>query len=90
MCRRERQWLKPENQNITNTTICAKCGGRGHLAQDCLGGGQMANYNGGPPVGGPRMGNPAVGMDRAKMDSEVRIKKVFEDIKPNLMLTFAN
>ena len=77
MCRRERQWLKPENQNITNTTICAKCGGRGHLAQDCLGGGQMANYNGGPPVGGPRMGNPAVGMDRAKMDSEVRIKNFF-------------
>merc|ERR1712096_505400 len=31
---------------------------------------ELANYNGGPPVGGPRMGNPAVGMDRAKMDSE--------------------
>jgi len=69
---RERQWLKPENQNITNTTICQKCGGRGHLAQDCISGGQMVNYNGGPPMGGgPRMGGPpAVGMDRAKMDSE--------------------
>lgn len=60
---RERAWLKPENQNITNTTICSKCGGRGHLAQDCRSTGPAATQDhagGGPPSG----------IDRAKMDSE--------------------
>nr|XP_039249211.1 splicing factor 1-like [Styela clava] len=60
---REREWLKPENQNVTNTTVCTKCGGRGHLSQDCM---AMA----------PSMGlqqNPQAPMnqvDKAKMDSE--------------------
>nr|NP_001123334.1 zinc finger protein ZF(CCHC)-13 [Ciona intestinalis]FAA00134.1 TPA: zinc finger protein [Ciona intestinalis] len=58
---KERQWLKPENQNITNTMICTKCGGRGHLVQDCRSehsSSQLQQVDG--------SGN----VDRAKMDSE--------------------
>ncbi|XP_078490212.1 zinc finger protein ZF(CCHC)-13 isoform X2 [Ciona intestinalis] len=58
---KERQWLKPENQNITNTMICTKCGGRGHLVQDCRSehsSNQLQQVDG--------SGN----VDRAKMDSE--------------------
>jgi len=61
---RERAWLKPENQNVTNTTVCAKCGGRGHLLQDCRST-QTSNSQTGQ-AGGSLGG----GIDRAKMDSE--------------------
>lgn len=67
-CCRERAWLKPENQNITNTTICTKCGGRGHLAQDCVA--QQPSMSLQPGVDGAPPVGPG-GVDRAKMDSEV-------------------
>lgn len=62
---RERAWLRPENQNITNTTICNKCGGRGHLAQDCRSTGTVSNQDSAQGGAGA-----ASGVDRAKMDSE--------------------
>jgi len=62
---RERAWLKPENQNITNTTICSKCGGRGHLAQDC-----RAAVSSGGPQDLMQSTDTSGGIDRAKMDSE--------------------
>jgi len=58
MVPRERAWLRPENQNVTNTTVCGKCGGRGHLEQDCR------------SDAGHQQGAAMPGVDRAKMDSE--------------------
>uniref|UniRef100_H2ZCW7 Branchpoint-bridging protein n=1 Tax=Ciona savignyi TaxID=51511 RepID=H2ZCW7_CIOSA len=58
---KERAWLKPENQNITNTTVCTKCGGRGHLVQDC-----RADH----PSNQLQQMDAGGNVDRAKMDSE--------------------
>ena len=66
---RERAWLKPENQNITNTTICTKCGGRGHLAQDCIAPPPGSSLQ--PGMRPPGDMGPGGNVDRAKMDSEV-------------------
>ncbi|XP_076802102.1 splicing factor 1-like isoform X1 [Clavelina lepadiformis] len=59
---KERAWLKPENQNITNTTVCTKCGGRGHLAQDCVASAPSSSFQ--------QQGGTGGNVDRAKMDSE--------------------
>lgn len=30
-----RPWQNSEPRSITNTTLCTKCGGAGHIASDC-------------------------------------------------------
>lgn len=30
-----RPWQSSETRSITNTTVCTKCGGAGHIASDC-------------------------------------------------------
>jgi len=35
---KENSWLKPENQTITNQLVYTKCGGRGHISEDCMSG----------------------------------------------------
>ncbi|NXH79915.1 SF01 factor, partial [Edolisoma coerulescens] len=30
-----RPWQSTETRSITNTTVCTKCGGAGHIASDC-------------------------------------------------------
>ncbi|NWQ70707.1 SF01 factor, partial [Neopipo cinnamomea] len=34
-CRILRPWQSTETRSITNTTVCTKCGGAGHIASDC-------------------------------------------------------
>lgn len=35
LCRILRPWQNTETRSITNTTVCTKCGGAGHIASDC-------------------------------------------------------
>lgn len=34
-CRILRPWQNSEPRSITNTTLCTKCGGAGHISSDC-------------------------------------------------------
>ncbi|KXJ27733.1 splicing factor 1 [Exaiptasia diaphana] len=52
-----RHWECPEQRNVTNSVICTKCGGAGHLANDCV------QKEGIAPI-------PNIQVDKAKMDSE--------------------
>eukprot|EP01135_Chromosphaera_perkinsii_P011424 Nk52_evm1s2401 gene=Nk52_evmTU1s2401 len=64
-----RHWQCPEKKNITNTLICRKCGGAGHIARDCLQGpGSGANAVPDGRVGG-ESGPQGVG-NTSKMDNE--------------------
>ena len=38
-----RHWQCPEKKNVTNSAVCHKCGGVGHIARDCLQKGSGAN-----------------------------------------------
>ncbi len=35
LCRILRPWQNSEPRSITNTTLCTKCGGAGHISSDC-------------------------------------------------------
>ncbi len=35
VCRILRPWQNTEPRSITNTTLCTKCGGAGHISSDC-------------------------------------------------------
>ncbi|XP_031950796.1 LOW QUALITY PROTEIN: splicing factor 1-like [Corvus moneduloides] len=50
-----RPWQSTETRSITNTTVCTKCGGAGHIASDC----KFA-----------RPGDPQSAQDKARMDKE--------------------
>ncbi|XP_069064109.1 splicing factor 1 isoform X2 [Pleurodeles waltl] len=50
-----RPWQSTEPRSITNTTLCTKCGGAGHIASDC----KFA-----------RPGDPQSAQDKARMDKE--------------------
>uniref|UniRef100_A0A8C9HY11 Splicing factor 1 n=1 Tax=Piliocolobus tephrosceles TaxID=591936 RepID=A0A8C9HY11_9PRIM len=50
-----RPWRSSETRNITNTTVCTKCGGAGHIASDCK---------------FQRPGDPQSAQDKARMDKE--------------------
>ncbi|XP_044304505.1 splicing factor 1 isoform X3 [Varanus komodoensis] len=50
-----RPWQNTETRSITNTTVCTKCGGAGHIASDC----KFA-----------RPGDPQSAQDKARMDKE--------------------
>uniref|UniRef100_UPI00398F759B splicing factor 1 isoform X2 n=1 Tax=Pristiophorus japonicus TaxID=55135 RepID=UPI00398F759B len=56
-----RPWQSTEPRSITNTTLCTKCGGAGHIASDCkFGSGGTFN----------RPGDPQSAQDKARMDKE--------------------
>ncbi|XP_059574412.1 splicing factor 1 isoform X4 [Alligator mississippiensis] len=50
-----RPWQSAETRSITNTTLCTKCGGAGHIASDCK---------------FTRPGDPQSAQDKARMDKE--------------------
>ncbi|XP_019501060.1 PREDICTED: splicing factor 1 isoform X6 [Hipposideros armiger] len=50
-----RPWQSSETRSITNTTVCTKCGGAGHIASDCK---------------FQRPGDPQSAQDKARMDKE--------------------
>ncbi|EPQ03996.1 Splicing factor 1 [Myotis brandtii] len=50
-----RPWQSSETHSITNTTVCTKCGGTGHIASDCK---------------FQRPGDPQSAQDKARMDKE--------------------
>ncbi|XP_069750210.1 splicing factor 1 isoform X7 [Narcine bancroftii] len=50
-----RPWQSTEPRSITNTTLCTKCGGAGHIASDC-------KFS--------RPGDPQSAQDKARMDKE--------------------
>uniref|UniRef100_G1Q419 Splicing factor 1 n=1 Tax=Myotis lucifugus TaxID=59463 RepID=G1Q419_MYOLU len=50
-----RPWQSSETPSITNTTVCTKCGGAGHIASDCK---------------FQRPGDPQSAQDKARMDKE--------------------
>uniref|UniRef100_A0A3B5LA13 Branchpoint-bridging protein n=1 Tax=Xiphophorus couchianus TaxID=32473 RepID=A0A3B5LA13_9TELE len=50
-----RPWQNSEPRSITNTTLCTKCGGAGHISSDC-------KATGGEP--------PQSAQDKARMDKE--------------------
>ncbi|XP_030424117.1 splicing factor 1 isoform X4 [Gopherus evgoodei] len=50
-----RPWQSAETRSITNTTVCTKCGGAGHIASDC-------KFS--------RPGDPQSAQDKARMDKE--------------------
>ncbi|MEE6525760.1 hypothetical protein FKM82_025984 [Ascaphus truei] len=54
-----RPWQSSETRSITNTTLCTKCGGAGHIASDC----KFTSI----PV---RPGEPQSAQDKARMDKE--------------------
>ncbi|GAA6109556.1 splicing factor 1 isoform X2 [Tachysurus ichikawai] len=56
-----RPWQNSEPRSITNTTLCTKCGGAGHIASDCK---FTSTYT-------PRQGDPPQSaQDKARMDKE--------------------
>uniref|UniRef100_A0A8C4QUI5 Branchpoint-bridging protein n=1 Tax=Eptatretus burgeri TaxID=7764 RepID=A0A8C4QUI5_EPTBU len=72
-----RPWQAPEARNVTNMTICARCGGAGHIASDCrvgsdqIGGGAgSGGVTGGGGSGGGSGGVHGGPHDRARMDEE--------------------
>ncbi|XP_073514451.1 splicing factor 1-like isoform X2 [Phyllobates terribilis] len=54
-----RPWQNTETRSITNTTLCTKCGGAGHIASDCKFTSVQA-----------RPGEPQSAQDKARMDKE--------------------
>ncbi|MFT7796291.1 splicing factor 1-like [Arapaima gigas] len=55
-----RPWQNSEPRSITNTTVCIKCGGAGHISSDCKFTSSFA----------PRPGEPQSAQDKARMDKE--------------------
>ncbi|KAG9340132.1 hypothetical protein AGOR_G00018140 [Albula goreensis] len=55
-----RPWQSSEPRSITNTTVCTKCGGAGHISSDCK---FTSTFT-------PRAGEPQSAQDRARMDKE--------------------
>ncbi|XP_061104073.1 splicing factor 1 isoform X1 [Conger conger] len=55
-----RPWQSSEPRSITNTTVCTKCGGAGHISSDCK---FTSTFT-------PRTGEPQSAQDRARMDKE--------------------
>ncbi|KAG9346678.1 hypothetical protein JZ751_006990 [Albula glossodonta] len=55
-----RPWQNSEPRSITNTTLCTKCGGAGHISSDCKFSGNFAL----------RAGEPPSAQDKARMDKE--------------------
>uniref|UniRef100_A0A8C6TM42 Branchpoint-bridging protein n=1 Tax=Neogobius melanostomus TaxID=47308 RepID=A0A8C6TM42_9GOBI len=53
-----RPWQNAEPRSITNTTLCTKCGGAGHISSDC----KYSRATGGEP--------PQSAQDKARMDKE--------------------
>ncbi|XP_042202627.1 splicing factor 1, partial [Callorhinchus milii] len=56
-----RPWQSSEPRSITNTTLCTKCGGAGHIASDCKFT-SPGTFN--------RPGDPQSAQDKARMDKE--------------------
>ncbi|XP_078393541.1 splicing factor 1 isoform X3 [Cetorhinus maximus] len=56
-----RPWQSTEPRSITNTTLCTKCGGAGHIASDC-------KFSSGASFSRP--GDPQSAQDKARMDKE--------------------
>ncbi|XP_069750208.1 splicing factor 1 isoform X6 [Narcine bancroftii] len=56
-----RPWQSTEPRSITNTTLCTKCGGAGHIASDC-------KFSSGASFNRP--GDPQSAQDKARMDKE--------------------
>ncbi|KAG9475369.1 splicing factor 1 isoform X1 [Eleutherodactylus coqui] len=54
-----RPWQNTETRSITNTTLCTKCGGAGHIASDC----KFTSVQ-------VRPGEPQSAQDKARMDKE--------------------
>ncbi|KAM5138116.1 splicing factor 1 isoform 1-T1 [Mantella aurantiaca] len=54
-----RPWQSTETRTITNTTLCTKCGGAGHIASDC----KFTSVQ-------VRPGEPQSAQDKARMDKE--------------------
>ncbi|NP_001080780.1 splicing factor 1 S homeolog [Xenopus laevis] len=54
-----RPWQSSEPRSITNTTLCTKCGGAGHIASDC----KFTSVT-------ARPGEPQSAQDKARMDKE--------------------
>ncbi|KAM9836711.1 splicing factor 1 isoform 4-T4 [Aulostomus maculatus] len=59
-----RPWQNTEPRSITNTTLCTKCGGAGHISSDCKYTSSFAAHRatGGEP--------PQSAQDKARMDKE--------------------
>ncbi|XP_029931536.1 splicing factor 1 isoform X2 [Myripristis murdjan] len=59
-----RPWQNSEPRSITNTTLCTKCGGAGHISSDCKYTSSFAAHraSGGEP--------PQSAQDKARMDKE--------------------
>ncbi|XP_036403648.1 splicing factor 1 isoform X2 [Megalops cyprinoides] len=55
-----RPWQNSEPRSITNTTLCTKCGGAGHISSDCK---FSSSFT-------PRAGEPQSAQDKARMDKE--------------------
>uniref|UniRef100_H3BGM9 Branchpoint-bridging protein n=1 Tax=Latimeria chalumnae TaxID=7897 RepID=H3BGM9_LATCH len=55
-----RPWQSTEPRSITNTTLCTKCGGAGHIASDCKFASSFTI----------RPGDPQSAQDKARMDKE--------------------
>ncbi|KAL2079040.1 hypothetical protein ACEWY4_024784 [Coilia grayii] len=56
-----RPWQSAEQRSVTNTTLCTKCGGAGHISSDCK---FTSSY-------APRPGEPPQSaQDKARMDKE--------------------
>uniref|UniRef100_A0A671LQ29 Branchpoint-bridging protein n=2 Tax=Sinocyclocheilus anshuiensis TaxID=1608454 RepID=A0A671LQ29_9TELE len=56
-----RPWQSTEPRSITNTTVCTKCGGAGHISSDCKFTSSFAQRPGEPPQSA---------QDKARMDKE--------------------
>ncbi|KAM4018518.1 splicing factor 1-like [Anomaloglossus baeobatrachus] len=54
-----RPWQNTESRSITNTTLCTKCGGAGHIASDC----KFTSVQAHP-------GEPESAQDKARMNEE--------------------
>ncbi|KAM9302270.1 splicing factor 1 [Gastrophryne carolinensis] len=54
-----RPWQSTETRTVTNTTLCTKCGGAGHIASDC----KFTSAQ-------VRPGEPQSAQDKARMDKE--------------------
>ncbi|XP_028658977.1 splicing factor 1 [Erpetoichthys calabaricus] len=55
-----RPWQSSEPRSITNTTVCTKCGGAGHISSDCK---FTSSFS-------TRPGDPQSAQDKARMDKE--------------------
>ncbi|KAG7465234.1 hypothetical protein MATL_G00174130 [Megalops atlanticus] len=55
-----RPWQNSEPRSVTNTTLCTKCGGAGHISSDCK---FSSSFT-------ARAGEPQSAQDKARMDKE--------------------